>query len=87
MIETECKLEEGDPVAGVKQVTKGLQKGDIATVYIATDCDGFIESKVLSFVKKETVIKKYTGKQLGRACNIDVEAAVVGIIRKPQAGL
>lgn len=79
--ETDCKLEEGEKIAGLKQVTKGIINKEIKTVYIATDCDGFIESKVLKAAKNEIkIIKRYTQKQLGSACNIDVGAAVVGIL-------
>lgn len=82
MIEAECKLEEGQKIAGLKQVTKGIINNNIKTVYIAVDCDKFIENKILSIIKDQvSIVKQYTQKQLGKACNIDVNAAVVGILR------
>jgi ribosomal protein L7Ae-like RNA K-turn-binding protein len=77
----DCQLDDGERIPGLKQVTKGILSGRIKTVYLATDCDSFIESKVLSFEKEGVLIKRcYTKKQLGQACKLDVESAVVGII-------
>lgn len=80
MSETDCIFKQGEIVVGLKQVIKGILKKEIDTVFLATDCDGFIENKLLAASKDLKTIKRYTGKQLGRACNIDVDAAVVGII-------
>lgn len=83
MLEDNCKLEEGERVIGLKQVTKGLINNEFKTVYIALDCDSFIENKILPIIKEGVlVVRKYTQKQLGETCNIDVNAAVVGILRK-----
>jgi ribosomal protein L7Ae-like RNA K-turn-binding protein len=82
MIETECTLEQGQKVVGLNRVKKGILNNTIKTVYIATDCDGFIDSKISALAKGQvSIIKRYTAKQLGKACKIDVEAAVVGILR------
>ncbi len=82
MTETECILELGQKVAGFNSVKKGILGNKIKTVYIATDSDGVIETKVCALAKgKASVIKRYTSKQLGKACGIEVGAAVVGIIR------
>lgn len=76
-------LNETEKIAGIKQVAKGILNDKISSVFLATDCDSFIENKVLSLTKdKIKVVKKYTQKQLGEACKIDVGAAVVGILKQ-----
>ena len=81
MIEENCKLEEGKRLVGLKQVTKAIINDKIKTVYIATDCDKFIENKIQSVITEGVSVKKqYSQTQLGKACNIDVAAAVVGIL-------
>jgi large subunit ribosomal protein L7A len=75
-------LNETEKIAGIKQVARGILSDTVTTVYLATDCDSFIENKIMSLTKdKIKVIKKYTQKQLGEACNIDVGAAVVGVLK------
>lgn len=75
-------LNETEKIAGIKQVARGILSDTVTTVDPATDCDSFIENKIMSLTKdKIKVIKKYTQKQLGEACNIDVGAAVVGVLK------
>jgi len=83
MIENKCKFEEGEKVVGLKQVVKSLQNNELKTLYIATDCDSFIEKKVLPLTdEKVLVVRMFTQEELGEASNIDVNAAVVGILKK-----
>lgn len=76
-------LENGTRVAGLKQVTKGIISNGIGIVYLAVDCDKEIEERILSVCGSRNVPVKrlYTQEELGKACNIDVRAAVVGIIK------
>jgi ribosomal protein L7Ae-like RNA K-turn-binding protein len=77
----DCQLDDGERIPGLMQVIKGIANGRIKTVYLATDCDSFLESKILSAAKEGVEVKRcYTKKQLGCACKLDVDAAVVGII-------
>lgn len=79
----DCQLDDGQRIPGLKQVTKGILSGRIKTVYLATDCDSFIVSKIMSAAKDGVDIKRcYTKRQLGRACKLDVDAAVVGIVKE-----
>lgn len=81
-IEEDCIcMEEGERIAGFKQVTKSIINKEIKIVYLSIDCDSNMEEKILCMCKNEriTVIKLYTQKELGRACSIDVNSAVVGI--------
>ncbi|NLK17841.1 MAG: hypothetical protein GX304_04910 [Clostridiales bacterium] len=79
----DCQLDDGQRVPGLKQVTKGILSGKIKTIYLANDCDSFIVTRIMSAAKDGVEIKRcYTKKQLGRACKLDVDAAVVGIIKE-----
>lgn len=79
-MDSECIIEEERKVAGLKQVIRGISDNRIKKIYLATDCDAVIENKITPLAEgKVTIIKKYTRKQLGKACDLNVGAAVVGI--------
>lgn len=82
MVDIDSIIKQNGIVVGLKQVVKGILKEEIETVLIATDCDSFVEEKILATGKKVDIIKVFTGRQLGNACNIDVEAAAVGIVKQ-----
>jgi large subunit ribosomal protein L7A len=75
-------LREGNKVVGIKQTIKAIEKGSVKIVYIAKDADERVVGKVVELCKKGNILLKYvdTMKFLGKACNIDVGAAVACIL-------
>ncbi|TYQ17657.1 UNVERIFIED_CONTAM: LSU ribosomal protein L7AE [Acetivibrio alkalicellulosi] len=66
---------------GLKQSIKSLEKGIVNQVYIAKDADEKVVRKIkeMCLEKNIPVIYIDTMKLLGKACGIDVGAAVVSI--------
>ncbi len=77
---------EGNPsrVVGLKQVLKGIIDGTVWCVIVSSDSDEFIKSKVAEAVSQARVsIEQIDSKEvLGRLVNIDVPAAVVGLVKQ-----
>ncbi|WP_010244892.1 ribosomal L7Ae/L30e/S12e/Gadd45 family protein [Acetivibrio cellulolyticus] len=71
-------LRDGNITVGVKQTIKTIEKGAAKVVFIARDADERVVGKVIELCKKDNVQVVYvdTMKLLGKACNIDVGAAV-----------
>ncbi len=71
-----------EKVVGIKQVLKGIENATIKCVVVADDADGFIKRQVIEFAKERNVqIATVSEKELlGKACKIDVAAAVVGLL-------
>lgn len=75
-------LKSDKKVVGVKQCQKALENGRVKTVFIADDADpkvvrGLIE---LSREKSVEIVAVESMKQLGKACAIEVGAAVACIL-------
>jgi large subunit ribosomal protein L7A len=68
-------------VIGVKQTTRAIQNGQIAEVIVAKDADTRLTGKVISICKDKGLPVHYVDsmRRLGKACGIDVGAAVVGL--------
>ncbi len=68
-------------IIGMKQTLKSMNNGVISEIFIAEDVDQFITDKIIEEAKRFDI--PYTlvdsKKQLGKACNIDVDASVVAI--------
>lgn len=71
-------LRNGNKTVGIKQTIKAVEKGVAKTVFVAKDADERIVAKIVELCKKDNIQVIYvdTMKQLGKACNIDVGAAV-----------
>lgn len=71
-------LRDGNKAVGIKQTIKAIEKGSAKTVFVAKDADERVVGKVVEMCKKDSVQIMYveTMKLLGKACNIDVGAAV-----------
>ncbi len=77
-----AKLIHANKVVGVKQTLKALQKGQARVVYIAQDADRKLLEPIIEQCSKLgiPIVPVGTMTDLGRACLIDVGAAVASII-------
>ncbi len=68
---------------GVKQSTKAVENGVAAEVIIAKDCEQRVVRNIIELCEKASVTITYADsmKQLGKACGIEVEAAVACILK------
>lgn len=74
-------------VVGLKQVMRGLDEGELETVYLADDTDLSIRNRVMEKARKQNVpiVHIPNMKMLGRAAGIDVKAAVAGTEKAKEA--
>lgn len=70
-------------LVGVKQSTKAIENGIVASVLIAKDCEQRVVRGIIELCEKQSLPIKYVDsmKQLGKACGIEVEAAVACILK------
>jgi len=68
---------------GVKQSTKAIEAGNVANVFIAKDCEQRVVKGIIELCDKQSLPITYVEsmKQLGKACGIEVEAAVACILK------
>lgn len=68
---------------GVKQSTKAVENGVASGVIIARDCEQRVIRGIVELCEKNFVPITYVDsmKQLGKACGIEVEAAVACILK------
>ncbi len=66
---------------GTKQAVKMIEQGVASEVFIANDADSSISIRIVSLCNKMGVRVTYVDsmKSLGKACGIEVGAAVVAI--------
>ncbi len=69
---------------GTKQTTKTVELGRAAEVFVAKDADPRITTKIVNLCKKMGVKVTYvdTMKQLGKACGIEVGAAMAAVVNE-----
>ncbi len=70
-------------LVGVKQSTKAIENGIVASVLIAKDCEQRVVRGIIELCEKQSLPITYVDsmKQLGKACGIEVEAAVACILK------
>ena len=68
---------------GVKQSTKAVESNIAAGIFIAKDCEQRVVHGIIELCQKHSVPITYvdTMKLLGKACGIEVEAAVACILK------
>jgi len=68
---------------GVKQSTKAVENGTAKEVIIAKDCEQRVVRNIIELCEKTSVPITYADsmKQLGKACGIEVGAAVACILK------
>jgi large subunit ribosomal protein L7A len=69
---------------GTKQTLRMLEAGKAAEVYVASDADAKVTSKVIQLCQKKGVKITYVDskKKLGKACGIEVSAAVAAVCKE-----
>lgn len=69
---------------GTKQTTKAVENGTAKQVYVARDADPKLTSKIISLANKMGVEVVYVDsmKELGKACGIEVGAAMAAVVNK-----
>lgn len=69
---------------GTKQTLKMVEKGKAIEVYVAQDADPKITGKIIHLCRKTGVPVVYVDsmKKLGRACGIEVGAAMAASVRE-----
>jgi len=68
-------------IVGTKQALKALEKDQVLEIFIAADAESKVTAPVIELVKAKKVPVTYVDsmKKLGKACGIEVGAAVVAI--------
>jgi large subunit ribosomal protein L7A len=68
---------------GLKQSLRAIEHDEVFTAYVANDSAPHIYNNVVSKCAKKGIPVEYveTMKELGDACNIDVGAAVVVLLK------
>ena len=68
---------------GLKQVLRGITDGTVWCVIVSSDCEEFIKARLREEArdKKVELVKGPSMADLGRKVDIDVGAAVVGLVR------
>ncbi len=76
-------LKSSNKTVGLKQTIKALEKGIARQVFIAKDADERVTEKIIELCMNDNVqiIHVDTMKLLGKACGIDVGAAVACLMR------
>lgn len=76
-------LKGNNKVVGLKQSLKALEKDSVKTIYIAKDADEKVIRNIKDLCQKNSIEPVYAEsmKVLGKACNIEVGAAVVCILK------
>lgn len=76
------KVKQADKLhIGTKQATRMIELGEATEVFVAKDADPRLTGKVVSLCKNCGVKVTYVDsmKQLGKACGIEVGAAVAAV--------
>ncbi len=70
-------------VVGTKQTLKAVEQHKALKVFLAEDTDAAIKDKIINICRKNDVTIEYIGtkKELGKACNISISAAVACILK------
>jgi large subunit ribosomal protein L7A len=79
---------EGTVVIGTKQTTKAVENGKAVEVFVAEDADPRIVSRIVQLCSHKGVklTKVDTMRNLGKACGIEVGAAMAARIAKQAEG-
>ena len=76
-------LKNADRVIGIKQVTKAVDKGLAACVFVADDADDRVVEplKMLCTEKCVELVTVPTMEEIGKACSIEVGAAAAALLK------
>lgn len=73
---------ESEKVVGTKQVLKSIVGKTVKCVIVADNADSFIKNQIIELANANGIaVERVPSKEaLGKLCEIDVSAAVVGLI-------
>lgn len=76
-------LEAQNKIVGIKQSTKALNQDKVKTLFVAEDADNHLIHNMKQIAKERNVevVSVDSMKKLGKACGIDVGAAVAAILK------
>lgn len=76
-------LEVQNKTVGIKQSTKALNQDKVKTLFVAKDADNYLieNMKQIANDKNVEVVSVDSMRELGKACGIDVGAAVAAILK------
>lgn len=69
---------------GTKQTNKALEAGQLAGVFVAMDAERRLTKPVIAAAKDRGIPVYYVEsmKKLGAACEIEVDTAIAGVLKK-----
>jgi len=75
-------LKNAKKVIGIKQVTKAVQKGTAARVFLAADADERVIRPLRELCEKKQIVfdQEATMMEIGSACSIEVGAAAAAAL-------
>ena len=78
-----AKADGESKVAGIRQVVRGIKSDRIRCVLVATDADEHIKTELTSLCSSNAIELRYVlnKKELGKRLDLDVDCAVVGILK------
>lgn len=67
---------------GIKQTLRAIEKGSVKCIFIAEDADAHVTRPIIELCRDQRVeiVSVPTMLELGKACSIQVGAAVVAIL-------
>ncbi|QUH19870.1 ribosomal L7Ae/L30e/S12e/Gadd45 family protein [Alkaliphilus sp. B6464] len=76
-------LEVQNKIVGIKQSTKALNQDKVKVLFVAEDADNHLLQHMKQIAKEKNVevVHVDSMKKLGKACGIDVGAAVAAILK------
>jgi len=76
------ELKTANKIVGIKQATKAVEAGKAKKAFVAKDADSKVIDPFIQLCNDKSVLIEYTDtkKELGKACGIDVGAAVAVIL-------
>lgn len=75
-------LKEAKKVVGIKQAKRAINNDEVQAIYIAEDAEPKVVQDIINLCSEKSIEIIYVSsmKELGKACGIDVNAAVAAII-------
>lgn len=77
------KLKSDNRIVGAKQVKRALNSSSAVAVFIADDAEKKVTNEIVEICKMEQIqiIHVDTMENLGKACGIEINAAVAALIK------
>jgi len=78
-----ANLKHAKKVVGIKQARRAINKDEAQTVYVAEDAEPRLVQDVIDLCKEKSIEIIYVSsmRELGKACGIDVNAAVAAVLK------